>query len=77
MRNFSYILLLFLCSCLQDPDVLRPKSDFKTKNVFIVVMDGARYTETWGSPMQTNIPHIRSLAQQGVMCTSFGMPDKQ
>lgn len=35
------------------------------------MMDGARYTETWGEPAQAYIPEIKNLASQGVVCTSF------
>jgi hypothetical protein len=43
-----------------------------TKHVVIVVMDGARYVETWGDPTHTNIPQIASiLAPHGVVLTNF------
>jgi predicted AlkP superfamily pyrophosphatase or phosphodiesterase len=72
VRNIFYILLVFLCSCKQDIPVPGPPAGaFKTKYVFIVVMDGARYTETWGEPGQVYIPNIKKMAEQGVMCTSF------
>lgn len=44
---------------------------YKTRNVFIVVMDGARYSETWGEPHRANIPNIEQFAAQGVICTNF------
>ena len=70
MKKIVYIFFLFLCSCLQD--VPLPNTPvYKTKSVFIVVMDGARYSETWGESTQAYIPRIKNLASQGVMCTSF------
>ena len=43
-----------------------------TQHVVIVVMDGARYTETWGDPTHSNIPQIATnLARRGVVLTNF------
>lgn len=44
----------------------------KTKHVVVLVMDGARWTETWGETTHTNIPVIaKKFASQGVICTNF------
>jgi hypothetical protein len=44
---------------------------WKAKNVVILVMDGARWTETWGDPERKNIPEIAAkLAPRGVVCTN-------
>ncbi len=44
----------------------------KTENVIIVVIDGARYTETFGDPTHLYIPKIwNELRPQGTMYTSF------
>ena len=37
-----------------------------TSNVILVIIDGARYSETLGDPHARFIPHMRQLAQQGV-----------
>ena len=43
-----------------------------TNHVVILVMDGARYTETWGDPAHANIPQIATnLARRGVVLTNF------
>lgn len=70
MRYLFIILVFFSCSCARDMPIPNSRV-YKTKNVFIVVMDGARYTETWGKPGQPYIPNIKQLASQGVMCTNF------
>jgi len=44
---------------------------YKTQNIIIVVVDGARYTETWGEPTLQYIPHRAALLQQGVLCSKF------
>lgn len=47
-------------------DVLR------TSNQIIVVMDGPRYSETWGDSSGDNIPYLKKeLALQGVLFTGF------
>ncbi len=70
MRNLFLIFVFFSCSCARDVPVPNPMA-YKTKHVFIVVMDGARYSETWGKSDKVYIPNIKQLASQGVMCTSF------
>lgn len=43
-----------------------------TNHVVILVMDGARYSETWGDPTHANIPQIATnLARRGVVLTNF------
>ena len=45
--------------------------DYQTDNVIIIVIDGPRYTETWGSHSPTNIPNQRAMAEQGVVFNNF------
>jgi predicted AlkP superfamily pyrophosphatase or phosphodiesterase len=45
--------------------------EYNTKNVVIVMVDGARYTETWGDPSHKYIPRRYEMLQQGVLYTSF------
>ena len=46
--------------------------DYKTENVIIVVMDGARYSESWGDPNHNNIPYMANyMSDQGVVNTNF------
>ncbi|MBS1534314.1 MAG: alkaline phosphatase [Bacteroidetes bacterium] len=44
---------------------------YQTENVFILVVDGARYTETWGDQNHQYIPHRAELLKQGVLCDQF------
>ena len=45
---------------------------YKTKNVVILVIDGPRYSETWGSTTRSLIPVLnRKLAPLGVVSTTF------
>ncbi len=43
----------------------------KTQNVIIVVIDGPRYSETWGDYSKQNIPERYNLWGQGVMLGNF------
>ena len=49
-----------------------PTRQSQAKRVIILVIDGPRWTETWGEPNRANIPHeAKELAPQGVMFTNF------
>jgi hypothetical protein len=51
---------------------LLPLSSFGiTRHAVILVMDGARYTETLGDPAHANVPKIAALALQGAELTKF------
>jgi hypothetical protein len=56
------------------PDVQSPEQvlGYKTEHVFIVVMDGVRYSETFGDPTRKLIPHLdRDLRPQGTLFTRY------
>jgi len=45
---------------------------YRTRNVFLVVMDGVRYSETFGDPTHRFIPHIwNDLRRLGAIYTNF------
>lgn len=47
-------------------------SGYKTKHVFIVVMDGVRYSETFGDSTHALIPHLyNDLRPEGTLFTNF------
>ena len=71
LRIFFYtsitsVVLLFL-SCSKDV----PVTSYKTQNVIVVVVDGARFSETWGEPTHQYIPHRSAMLAQGVFCSNF------
>lgn len=72
LARLSFLLLvplLFGTTCRVDnPQV----SKYKTKHVVVIVVDGARYSETWGDSTHANIP-FRSgpLYREGVMLSHF------
>ena len=45
--------------------------DYITKNVIIVVIDGPRYSETWGDSSFSNIPNMKKISESGVLYTNF------
>ncbi|MCK0132717.1 alkaline phosphatase family protein [Arenibacter sp. S6351L] len=55
-----------------DSTPIYPQNNYKTKNVVVIIMDGARYSETWGDITQQYIPKISGqLASKGIINTSF------
>ncbi len=43
----------------------------ETENFILVVIDGARYTETFGDPNHTYVPRMYELSQYGALIDSF------
>lgn len=71
MRILS--LLLFICACSVSCERATDTPHvFNTENVVIVIVDGARYSETWGDSTHQYIPNLDNvLAHQGVVNTAF------
>ena len=69
-RFLLYFLLFFgFISCRADR-VLEKK--YKTKYVIVIVVDGPRYSETWGDPTHHHIPFMHgTLSAQGVVHDQF------
>jgi len=66
----SFIALVFLSllfGCKQD----KVYPEFITENIIIVVIDGPRYSETWGEPNHSFIPNQSALRHQGVVFDNF------
>jgi hypothetical protein len=74
MKNFLR-LCLFLSAivfCCPTCRVDETRKAYKTKHVVIVIVDGARYSETWGDSARAHIPFRNSvLLPQGVVLTDF------
>lgn len=71
MTRFALSVILVsigLISCSKEESI--PINDYKTENIVIVVMDGARYSETWNSPQ--NIPKLaEEMSKHGIVCDHF------
>ncbi|PCI96556.1 MAG: sulfatase [Flavobacteriales bacterium] len=70
----SYLIIGFFTSCSKTTTTTTtsPTNYYKTENVIIIVMDGARYSETWGEPTHSLIPSIaNNIAPKGVINNNF------
>ena len=61
------LLSISFFSCEKDPY----NSGYITRNVFVVIIDGPRYSETWGDITGKNIPNMRKISEVGVVYSSF------
>ena len=67
LLTISLALVLFACT----KDKVEPRH-YETENVIIIVMDGPRYSETWGDSSHQNIPRMANdLAPLGVINEQF------
>lgn len=65
---FIPIAFIFCQTCKVDA----VKKTYKTKHFIVIVVDGARYSETWRDSTRHNIPFLNNtLLPQGVMLTNF------
>ena len=87
MKTFQFLLSisfgLIICSCSKNPSLVSVENaaiipveisttKYKTQNVVIVVIDGPRYSETWGDSIHQYIPHLSNdLSHTGVISTEF------
>lgn len=66
---FYFFITILVVSCTKDKVESR---NYKTEHVIVIVMDGARYSETWGDESHQYIPHLANeLAQIGIINTQF------
>lgn len=74
MKNaMIYIFLIYLIftACISCRDENEPPK-YTTQNVILIIMDGARYTETWGDSTHQYIPRISEIfSKSGVVNTQF------
>lgn len=64
------VLLIFFVVCCLELWICKASAEkvYKTKHVFIVVMDGVRYSETFGDDKHQFIPHLyNDLKPQGTL----------
>ncbi len=48
-----------------------PVQSIKTRNVIVIVVDGPRYSETWGDSTHQYIPNLYNLRTEGVLLNNF------
>jgi hypothetical protein len=74
-----YLFTLFLITGIslskisaQDTSLVLTRKKYLTEKVIILVVDGPRYSETWGDKTHKYIPHMANeMAKSGVICTNF------
>ncbi len=66
-KLITVLLISFITSCSKE----EINSKYATKNVIIIIMDGARFSETWGEPTHKFIPFESELANLGVTYKKF------
>ena len=65
--GFATVITLLACA----HDKVAPFREYETQYVVVVVIDGPRYSETWGDPLRINIPVRDSLSEYGILLTNF------
>lgn len=65
-KTTKIVLILILCI-----SGLRLSTAQTADKLMLVIIDGARYTETFGDPTFSNIPKMRELSQQGTIISNF------
>src|SRR5687768_15962743 len=71
---FFWFGLFHIVSCKNSETVIsQPQpQNYLTKNVVVIVVDGPRYSETWGEPSHQYIPFLaQKMAPAGVINTEF------
>jgi len=64
-------IILILIICLYSCERASLDTEYITKNVIIIVIDGPRYSETWGDSSFSNIPQMKKISESGVLYTNF------
>ncbi|MFN5323301.1 MAG: alkaline phosphatase family protein [Bacteroidota bacterium] len=73
MLRFLLLMLLasFTTGCGRDSEATLPTPEASTKNVIVLVIDGARYSEMFGDSNYTYIPKLKSMMPKGTVCTKL------
>ena len=72
MRKFIHILALALTALYSINSTAQDVKKYQTENVLVLIMDGPRYSETWGDSTHKLVPNMANkMAQHGVISTNF------
>lgn len=64
----ALLIVIIISSCSKE----NLESKYITKNVIVIVIDGARYSETWGDTNRQYIPRLSNqLSKLGIINTQF------
>lgn len=65
---FIFVITLFISCC----ELEKKERHYKSENIIIIVVDGARYSETWGDSSHQYIKYLANeMADEGVIYTNF------
>ena len=69
----TFLLTLFTaCALPAGPAGAGERPTYKTRNVVIIVIDGVRYSESFGDAKLANVPYLaKQLAPRGALYTDF------
>jgi predicted AlkP superfamily pyrophosphatase or phosphodiesterase len=74
MNKIFKLLFLILC-CVFISFACKRESlphHYKTKNIIVIILDGSRYSETWGDSLHQYIPKLANqISKFGVINTAF------
>lgn len=65
------LLAVALLATVATPTLGADPAHYKTRNVIVAVMDGVRYSETFGDPARTLIPNLATMEKEGTLFTDF------
>lgn len=65
------LFLAFSCIDNNNEETTPPESNYQTKNIILLVVDGPRMSETWNSASRENIPNRVNLLRDGVLINNF------
>ena len=72
LRHRLVVLLCALLLVIMSVAGLAQAKQYHTRNVFFVVMDGVRYSDTFGDPLHRNVPRMwNDLRPQGTLFTNY------
>gem|GEM_PF-3216547 len=71
MMKRLLLAAVLLAVFAQSPVIGEAKAQYKTQNVIVAVMDGVRYSETFGEPNRAYIPNLAALEKEGTGFTNF------
>jgi predicted AlkP superfamily pyrophosphatase or phosphodiesterase len=70
ISTFTFVFAVFLMFGACEKEKIS-KQAYKTQNVFVIVVDGARFSETWGYSTRQFIPYRSKMLKEGVFCSNF------
>jgi hypothetical protein len=71
-KNYLQLQLLIVLACVNLISYGQDKKKYSTENVIVLIMDGPRYSETWGDSSHKLVPKMANeMAQHGTISTNF------